>query len=200
MSLLALAVSTIAAQTVAMDASLVTVTLQAQRRLPAEIDVITISLSASDPREWEGAIKIVEDAEQRVRKLVEKEDPKATVTVLTSSGTASPPNGGNVSQQLEIRLAGRAHTQLLATRIGVIKGVTSLSITHDLADRTKALSDARREAVAAARAKAEDYTTAVGRKLGKVQSLVESNETIQPPYQATWVQISTLLTLKIALE
>lgn len=200
MSLLALAVSTIAAQTVAMDASLVTVTFQAQRRLPAEIDVITVSLSASDPREWEGAIKIVEDAEQRVRKLVEKEDPKATVTVLTSSGTASPPNGGNVTQQLEIRLAGRAHTQLLATRLGVVKGVTSLSITHDLADRAKALSDARREAVAAARAKAEDYTTAVGRKLGKVQSLVESNETIQPPYQATWVQISTLLTLKIALE
>lgn len=199
-TLLALAVSTIAAQTVTMDATQITIVHSAQKRLPAEVDLITLTLSANDPREWEGAIAVVEEAERRVRKVLEKEDPKATITPLSLSSVATPPNGGSSSQQLELRLTARSHTQPLAARLATIKGVTSVAITHDVLDRAKTLSDARREAVAGARAKAEDYCAAAGRKLGKVQSLIENNEGIQAPYQSTWITVSTTLTLKLSLE
>lgn len=199
-SLLTLAVATIAAQSVTMDATQLTITHSVQKRLPVEIDLITVTLSASDPREWEGAIAVVEEAERRLRKVVEKEDPKATITPLSLSSVAMPPNGGSMSQQLEVRLTSRSHTQLIASRLGTLKGVTSVAVTHDVLDRAKALSDARRDAVAAARAKAEDYCVAAGRKLGRVQTLVETSEAIAAPYQSTFVTVSTTLTLKLSLE
>ncbi|MBL8920735.1 MAG: SIMPL domain-containing protein [Myxococcaceae bacterium] len=199
-AILALAVSTIAAQTVTLDATQITVTTSTQRRIATDTDIITLVLSASDPREWEAAVSTVEEAERRIRKILEKDETKGVVTVMTSTSTATPPNGGSVSQTLEVRLPARPHTRLIASRLGAIRGVTSLTVTHDVADRVKAQSDARREAVATARAKAEDYATAAGRKLGKVQSLVEMSESIQPPYQATWLHLTTSLTLKISLE
>lgn len=199
-SLLTLAVATIAAQSVTMDATQITVTWSTQKRLPAEIDLITVTLSANDPREWEGAIAVVEEAERRLRKVVEKEDPKATITSLSLSSVAMPPNGGSMSQQLEVRLTSRSHTQLIASRLGTLKGVTSVAVTHDVLDRARALSEVRRDAVAAARAKAEDYCVAVGRKLGRVQSLVESSEGIGAPHHGTFITLSTTLTLKLSLE
>lgn len=199
-SILALALSVASAQTVTFDGTQLTVTSQHQRQLPAEVDVLVMQIASNDPREWDAAIMTVSDAEARVRKVLEKEEPAALVRPLSQSATVTPPNGGSASLQLEIRLPVRAKTPLIASKLAMIRGVTSLTTTHDISDRPKALSDNRREALAAARAKAEDYANGIGRKLGKTLSLVENGESIQPAYAGLFLTANSTLTLKFAVE
>jgi uncharacterized protein YggE len=207
-ALLSLAVSLASAQAVTIDGNVLTVTSSAQHLTPTDQDVLTIQLSASDQREWDGAIATVGNAEERIRALVKKEEPAAVFkvlshhsTLITGSGSATSAGyGGSVTRALEIRLPSSPKTQLLASRIGGTKAVVSLTTTHDVSDRKKALSDARRAAVEAVRAKAEDYALATGRKVGKLTSLVEAAEVAQPPHAATQLAISSTLTVKYALE
>lgn len=199
-SILALALSVASAQTVTFDGTQLTITSQHQRQLPAEVDVLIVQLSAHDPREWDAAIVTVSEGESRVRKVLEKEEAGATIRTLSQSATVTPPSGGSASVQLEIRLPVRAKTPLIASKLAMIRGVTSLTTTHDIGDRAKALSDNRREALAAARAKAEDYAVGIGRKLGKTLSLVENAESIQPAYAGLFLTANSTLTLKFAVE
>ena len=88
-TILALALSVASAQTVTFDGTQLTITSQYQRQIPAEVDVLIVQLSANDPREWDAAIMTVSDGEARVRKLLEKEDPGATIRTLSQSATDS---------------------------------------------------------------------------------------------------------------
>lgn len=205
-ALLSLAVSLASAQALTIDGNVLTVTSSSQHLTPTDQDVLTIGLMASDQREWDAAISAVGSAEERIRTLVKKDEPTAVFKVLVHTSTliggsgATGGYGGSVSRTLEVRLPSSPKTQLLASRIGGTKTVVSLSTTHDVSDRKKALSDARRAAVEAVRAKAEDYALATGRKVGKLTSLVEAAEVAQPPHSGTHLAISSTLTLKYALE
>lgn len=199
-SILALALSVSSAQTVSFDGTQLTVTNQYQRQLAADVDVLMIQISSTDAREWDAAIMTVSDAETRVRKLIEKEESSATIRTLSQSATVTPPNGGSAVLQLEVRLPVRAKTPLIASKLATIRGVTSVTTTHDLSDRARALSESRREALATVRAKAEDYAAGIGRKLGKTLSLVESGESIQPAYAGLFLVANSTLTLRFAVE
>lgn len=199
-SILALALSVASAQTVSFDQTQLTVTNQYQRPLAADVDVLMIQISSNDPREWDAAIMTVSEAETRVRKLIEKEESSATIRTMSQSATVTPPNGGSAVLQLEVRLPVRAKTPLIASKLATIRGVTSVTTTHDLSDRVRALSETRREALATVRAKAEDYAAGIGRKLGKTLSLVESGESIQPAYAGLFLVANSTLTLRFAVE
>lgn len=58
------------------------------------------------------------------------------------------------------------------------------SIQFDLADKTKALSEARAKAVKAARAQAEELATAAGVTLGNIQTISTSENTPGPVFYA----------------
>lgn len=199
-SILALALSVASAQTVSFDGTQLTVTNQYQRPLAADVDVLMIQISSNDPREWDAAIMTVSEAETRVRKLIEKEESSATIRTMSQSATVTPPNGGSAVLQLEVRIPVRAKTPLIASKLATIRGVTSVTTTHDLSDRVRALSETRREALATVRAKAEDYAAGIGRKLGKTLSLVESGESIQPAYAGLFLVANSTLTLRFAVE
>lgn len=203
-ALLALALTATSQLTI--DGNVLTLTAADQRTFPTDVDVITVSLSATHPQEFDAALKIVNDVEERVQALAKKEE-LASIKVLANQATASAtggaaggPVGGTVSRTLELRSATSPKTQLLLARLSNLRGVTSVTMTHDVADRKKALAQARRDAVENARAKAEDYATAIGRKLGKVTSLTENGESHQPPYAGMVFIVNTNVTLKFALD
>ncbi len=200
-TLLALALTATGQLTI--DGNVLTLTNAEQRAFPADVDVIIVTVSANHPQEFDAALKIVNDVEERVQALVKKEE-NTTLKVITSQATATAsgagPVGGSVVRSLELRSPSSPKAQLLLARLTNLRGVTSVTITHDVSDRKKAIAQARKEAVEAARAKADDYATAIGRKLGKITSLTENGESHQPPYGATVFTINTNVTLKFALD
>lgn len=200
LALFSLALSLTTAQAVTLDGNVITVSTPVERKLAAEVDVLTVQLFASDAKEWEAAIRTVTDAEERIRALALKDEPTAIVRALVHQANGQPPNGGSLMRMLEVRVPNPKRTQMLASRIAMVRGVSSIATTHDLADRTKASSESRRAAVEFARAKADDYAVAVGRKLGKMVTLIESAEVMQPPGTNLFVNITNTITLKITLE
>lgn len=200
LALLSLALSLTTAQAVTLDGNLITVTTPVERKLATEVDVLTVQLFSSDAKEWEAAIQTVTTAEERIRQLALKDEPNTIVRATLHQANAQPPGGGSLTRMLEIRVPNPKHTQLLASRIAMLRGVSSIATSHDLTDRAKAASEARRAAVEFARAKAEDYANAVGRKVGKTMTLVENVEVMQPPGTNLFVTITNNITLKIALE
>ena len=90
----------------------------------------------------------------------------------------------SLMRTLEVRVPNPKRPQMLASRIAMVRGVSSIGTTHDLTDR----------------AKADDDAVAVGRKLGKTVMLVENAEVMQPPSANLFVSVTNTITLKIALE
>lgn len=198
-----LAVTLVTAGQLTVDANALSLTMSEAHPFPVDVDLITLTLTATHPQEFDAALKTVNDAEDRVSALVKKEEGwglRALTTQATANAAAGGPVGGTVTRMLELRGPTSARTHALFARLGIVKGVGSLTLSHDVADRKKALSLARRQALETVRAKAEDYASATGRKLGKVTILTENGESFQPPYAGMIFNVTTNLTVKFALE